>query len=109
MTAAGQAESYLNYVGAQSILLNFDGVGHEFILPGVEVKSKEIYPMLQGGNADVLNCLLYAFVEKDWDHFIEAGRPIWGKLKADEHLPVLTVKPRQQPTQRPRQRVPHEG
>jgi pimeloyl-ACP methyl ester carboxylesterase len=103
VTAAGQAESYLKQgiVGQQSILLNFHGVGHEFILPGVRVvpeelhKPDDIYPPLQGGNADFLNCLLYAFVEKDWKDFINVARPIWKRLGAEEDLGVTTLKPGQ--------------
>ena len=97
ITAAGQAESYLKtgVVGLQSILLNFDGAGHEFILPGVAVTSKGIHESLHGGNADVLNCLLYAFVEKEYDDFYEVAKPIWVALQAEEKLPVKTLVGRQ--------------
>jgi hypothetical protein len=95
VTADGQAESYLTHVDRNSsMLLIFDGVGHEFILPGVNVdESVDIYPMLRGGNADVLNCLLNAFVEKVWDDFKRVAKPIWDRLKAEERLPVSTIKP----------------
>lgn len=94
VTAAGQAESYMkrDIIGSQSILLTFDGVGHEFILPGVEVQSPDIHPNLRGGNADTLNCLIYAFVENDFDRFKNIAQPIWKALKAEE-MDVQAAKP----------------
>jgi pimeloyl-ACP methyl ester carboxylesterase len=93
VTADQQAESYLSYVGKQSILLNFDGVGHEFILPGVSVSQPGIHPILHGGNANTLNCLVYAFIEHGFDNFKRAAEPICTALKVKEELPVDTRRP----------------
>jgi pimeloyl-ACP methyl ester carboxylesterase len=95
VTAAGQAESYnkIGIVGSQSILVNFDGVGHEFILPGVKVDFEGIDEILHGRNADPLNCLVYAFVEHDFNTFKRIGQQIWKQLSGEESLPILTFKP----------------
>jgi hypothetical protein len=94
VTAAGQAESYLktDLIGSQSLLLTFGGVGHEFILPGVNVQSEDIHPELRWGNADTLTCLIYAFVEYEFDKFKSVAKPIWQELKAEE-MEVETAKP----------------
>jgi pimeloyl-ACP methyl ester carboxylesterase len=93
VTADKQAESYLPYVGKRSILLSFDGVGHEFILPGVPVNEPGIHPILYSGNANTLNCLVYAFVEHDFDDFKTAAEPILKALNASEQLPVQALRP----------------
>jgi len=88
VTAGDQPESYRGAVGPGSMLLRFDGVGHEFVIPGVNVQSEYVDPDLRGGNADTLNCLVHAFIENTSDHFQKAAKQICKGLEVEEHLDV---------------------
>jgi pimeloyl-ACP methyl ester carboxylesterase len=90
VTAGDQAKSFLGKyrVGKESILLEFEGVGHEFMIPAVNINSLAVSPELRGINADTLNCLVDAFVNKPFKVFHEAAKTIADRLSTEEQLRV---------------------
>ena len=88
--AGNQANTFLgkHLVGQKSILLEFDGVGHEFLVPAVKINSPAVSPELRGINADTLNSLIDAFVKKPFDVFYEAAKTIADRLSTEEQMRV---------------------
>jgi pimeloyl-ACP methyl ester carboxylesterase len=94
VTAGGQAKSFLGkgLVGKDSLLLEFEGVGHEFIIPAVNISSEAVSAELRGINADTLNCLVDAFVNKPFEIFRDAAKTIADRLLTEEQMTVLRLR-----------------
>jgi pimeloyl-ACP methyl ester carboxylesterase len=90
VTAGGQARTFLGegLVGKKSILLEFEGVGHEFIIPAVNISAHAVSAELRGINADTLNCLVDAFVDKPFEVFRDAAKTIADRLLTEEQMGV---------------------
>ena len=58
----------------------------------MEVLSVDVDPVLREVNANTLNCLVYAFVEKDFDVFKGVAKTIANRLLSEEDLRVTADK-----------------
>jgi pimeloyl-ACP methyl ester carboxylesterase len=90
VTAGDQAQSFLGryLIGDESILLEFEGVGHEFLIPAVNINSQAVSPELRGINADTLNCIVDAFVNRPFKAFHGAVETIADRLLTEEQMRV---------------------
>jgi pimeloyl-ACP methyl ester carboxylesterase len=93
VTAGTQTEHYLKHAinTKKVVLLSFEGVGHEFILPAIDVNSRIVNRVFQGESIDTLDCIVSAFIEKEFDDFLDVEREVANKLKAQEDIPVTAV------------------
>jgi hypothetical protein len=89
-TAGEQPKSFLGKyrVGDDSLLLEFEGVGHELIIPAVDISSEAVSSKLRGINANTLNCLVDAFINKPFEVFHDAAKKIAARLLTEEGMRV---------------------
>jgi hypothetical protein len=58
-------------------LVEFEGVGHQFILPQVNVPTRILDELCQTGMNNALQCLIPAFIELVGNDFCEAAKSIY--------------------------------
>jgi pimeloyl-ACP methyl ester carboxylesterase len=78
VTAGGQAEYYLEHASTEfRVLVEFEGVGHQFILPQVNVPTRILDELCRRGMNNALQCLIPAFIELVGNDFCEAAKSIY--------------------------------
>jgi pimeloyl-ACP methyl ester carboxylesterase len=92
VTAGEQARSFgKGVIGKESVLLEFEGVGHEFMIPAVNINSQAVSAELRGINADTLNCLVDAFINKSFAVFCDGAKTIADRLLTEEEMGVQPI------------------